>query len=435
MIKNIELPILADGEVIVCGGGVAGVAAALVAARSGAKVILIEQMGACGGMSTSGLVPVFIHMSDRKNLVASGICHEIIQEMCNRMGCQKINYIWQHINPEILKSVYDDKLAEAGVKVYLGVKVADVICDKKRIDSIVVATTNGLKKVTGKIFIDTTGDALVTAIGGGDFELGDSYGNTMSPTLCAQYSNINIQEMLAAEKNGISAIKLWKEHLDEIPLVEHHLVGVSEYAHGSGSGNLGHIYGTNAVDEEQLSNAYREGRKIAKIIHDFYVKYVPGYQKSDLVATGALMGVRESRRIIGDYKITFEDYLKRRHFADDIGCFYYSIDIHASSFDAEAQKRIGEVMDKTSYEVGENYGIPYRALIVKNLNNLLVAGRCISCEREVQSSIRVMPCCMITGVAAGIAAALSRGNCDVRLVDIKELQQKIINTGGYLPIK
>lgn len=435
MITDLDLPVLAKAEVVVCGAGPAGVAAALAAARSGARVILLEQTGCCGGMSTAGLVPVFIHMSDRKNLVAAGICHEIISEMCRRMGQSKINFIWQHIHPEILKQVYDEKLSEAGVTTFFDVKVADTIMNGDTLNAVAVATVQGLKKICGKVWVDATGDGIVAAAAGVPFELGDAQGKTMSPTLCVQYSNIDLEAMREAEQRGEGAIPLWKKHKQQIPLAEHHIIGISEYGNGSGSGNLGHIYDVNTLDEAERSHCYTEGRRVANIIHDFYVKYVPGYEKSDLTATASLLGIRESRRILGEYQLTLSDYLEKRHFPDDIGCFYYGIDIHASSTNPEEQLNVGKRMDEcnSSYEPGDNYGIPYRALIARKVRNLLVAGRCISAERSVQASLRVMPCCMITGVAAGCAAALAKDDGEIRALPAESLQREIRTTGAYLP--
>ena len=183
MIPELDLPVLAEAEVAVAGAGPAGVAAALAAARSGARVVLLEQTGCCGGMATSGLVPVFIHISDRVHRVASGICYELVSEMCRRMEVPAVDEIWQHIHPEVLKRVCDDKLAEAGVELLLAVKVADVIRSGGRIDALAVATSRGLKKVTASIFVDATGDGLVAAAAGVPFELGDEAGRTMSPSL------------------------------------------------------------------------------------------------------------------------------------------------------------------------------------------------------------------------------------------------------------
>ena len=136
-----------------------------------------------------------------------------------------------------------------------------------------------------------------------------------------------------------------------------------------------------------------------------------------------MLGVRESRRIVGEYQMTSDDYFNRRHFDDDIGFFAYPIDIHSGENNAVKQAEVEKNVVKTAYAAGENYGIPYRALLPKNTVNLLVAGRCISTDRAMQSSVRVVPGCMITGEGAGTAAALCiSSNCMPRELDIRKLQ-------------
>lgn len=422
---------LAVADVVVCGAGPAGVAAALAAARLGARTILIEQSGCCGGMATGGLVPAIIHLSDQKHWISAGLPLELIREMCRRMGRNEVHPIWQHINPEILKRLFDEKLAEAEVELFLDVKLAAAECHDGRVVSILVASCSGLRRIKGQIFIDATGDGLLSVLAGAPFECGDETGRTMSPSLCVQYSNIDLKRMREADRRGEGAAKLWFQHKAEIPLEEYHIVGVSEYGNGTGSGNLGHIYGINAIEERDRTRGYMEGRRVAEIIHEFYRRFVPGYEKSDLTATASLLGIRESRRIGCDYQLTFADYQARRHFEDDIGVFCYPIDIHASSTDPAEQKRVEKRMKETAYSPGENYGIPYRALTVRKQENLLVAGRCISCDRAMQSSVRIMTAAMITGRAAGTAAALCSGGC-VRNVSIRQLRGQLLKDGAFL---
>lgn len=431
-----KYPILAQAQIVVAGAGPAGCVAAIAAARQGADVILIEESISCGGSGTNGLVPVVIHLGDSKNLTSSGIGFEIIEATCKKMKVKKINHIWQHIDAEKLKRVYDDKLREAGVTVLFSSKVAAVNRQNNRIKSLVVAGLNGLKTVHGDMFIDATGDGLVSALSGVPFEYGDEYGKVMSPTLCVQYSNINLKKFLAAEKKGEYARVIWHRLLKEgrTPIEEHHFTGISQYGNATASGNVGHIYGTDSLNEFSVSQACIEGRKIAELIHEFYVDNVPGCDKSDLVSTASKLGIRESRRIMGDYVLNYEDYVMRRHFDDDIGCFHYPIDIHASNTDPEEQLKALEDLEMSWYKPGESYGIPYRVLTPKGIKNLLVAGRCISADRAIMSSIRVQPGCMITGQAGGIAAVIALDSkCDVRKVNIDELRDKLIEIGAFIP--
>lgn len=155
----------------------------------------------------------------------------------------------------------------------------------------------------------------------------------------------------------------------------------------------------------------------------------------ELVSTGAILGIRESRRIIGDYILNVEDFKNRAVFDDEIGRYCYPIDIHASKPDPAAYKKFEEEFTKTyRYNKGESYGIPYRCLVPKNLSNVLVAGRCISSDRYIQGSVRVMPGCYITGQAAGTAAAIAvAGNTHTRGFDTELLRKKLRDMGAYLP--
>ncbi len=427
---------LANADVVICGGGPSGVIAALAAARLGAKVVLLEQTGCCGGMATSGLVPAVIHLSDRKHWVSSGMPLELMQQMAQRMGCDHVDPIWQHVNPEILKRLLDERLAEARVEVLLCMKIAAAEVSDGRVTAVLAAGCCGLRRITGKVFIDCTGDGLLSMLAGASFEYGDASGNVMSPTLCVQYSNIDLDAVQKAGVRGDHVGRLWMEHKAEIPLDEYHIVGISEYGYASGSGNLGHAYGANPMDEHSLSQAYAEGRRVAKIIYDFYHRFVPGFERADLVNTASLLGVRESRRISCDYQLTIDDYRARRHFDDDIGSFYYPVDIHSSSADASEQQAVEERMKSTSYEPGENYGIPYRSLVVKGIDNLLVAGRCIGTDRAMMASVRVMSGAMITGRAVGFAAALAAENTGaVRAIAFSQLRRHLLDDGAYLSSK
>ncbi|MBO5924425.1 MAG: FAD-dependent oxidoreductase, partial [Lentisphaeria bacterium] len=193
------------------------------------------------------------------------------------------------------------------------------------------------------------------------------------------------------------------------------------------------IYHTDTLDPVSLSNASIEGRKQAWGFLDFFKTHVKGFENAELSATASLLGVRESRRVVGEYMLTREDYLARQHFADDIGCFAYAIDIHSGSSDVKKQAAVEINLTKSYYEAGENYGIPYRALLPKNTSNLLVAGRCISTDRAMQASIRIVPGCMITGQAAGAAAALSlTSGKSLRQLPVKKLQKMLRNNNCFL---
>ncbi len=418
MFESLNVPVFCDADVVVAGGGPAGIGAAIASAKLGKKTVLLEQTGSAGGMSTGGLIPVILHQGDGKRPLVGNICGSIVAEACAEMGVEKSNFMGQEVDVEALKRVCDRKLLEAGVKIYYMVRVADVIVRDGKIESLLVATTTGLRKVTGRVFVDCTGDASVAAFAGVPFDKGDAGGRTMSPTLCAQYTNVDLSRSPDVWKND-RAIWMKMAEAGTAPVQEFHFPGFWATNDRTGRANVGHLYGTDTLDPEQLTAAYVEGRKLALIFHNFYREHVPGFENSEMTQTAWLLGVRETRRIHGEYQLNGGDYRRRASFPDEIGRFSYPIDIHSSG-DVEQQKKVEKEIKDTHFEPGESYGVPYRALIPLGVENLLVAGRCISCDREAQSSIRVIPGCFLTGQAAGAAAAMCEG--EVREVDTDKLR-------------
>lgn len=426
-----NFPLLAESDIVISGGGPAGVAAALAAARRGYRVLLLEQTGTLGGLATSGLVPTFAPSTDGERFLYGGIYEEIDRELCRRMGVECKPASWQAIDAEIMKRLLDDLVEAAGVRVLFGVKVCEAEVDDGRIRALWAATTQGIRRITGKQFIDATGDGMLAMLAGAEFEYGDKAGNTMSPTLCAQFANIDYKKYEEAYRNGNSDRAVWHRMLQAgtAPLIEHHFVCMTRMSPATATSNLGHIYGCNVFDPDDLTRGYREGRRVVRTFETFYREHVPGFENAVLVSTASLLGVRETRRIRGEYRMTFDDYRNRADFTDEIGRCCYPVDIHSSSLDSEEQKRVEQVLAATRFKHGESYGIPYRAMIPVGLRNLLVPGRALSSDREIQSSIRVMPPCFVTGQAAGIAAGMVQEE-DVRSVDIAALQAALRELGG-----
>lgn len=426
-----NFPLLAESDIVISGGGPAGVAAALAAARRGYRVLLLEQTGTLGGLATSGLVPTFAPSTDGERFLYGGIYEEIDRELCRRMGVECKPASWQAIDAEIMKRLLDDLVEAAGVRVLFGVKVCEAEVDDGRIRALWAATAQGIRRITGKQFIDATGDGMLAMLAGAEFEYGDKAGNTMSPTLCAQFANIDYRKYEEAYRNGNSDRAVWHRMLQAgtAPLIEHHFVCMTRMSPATATSNLGHIYGCNVFDPDDLTRGYREGRRVVRTFETFYREHVPGFENAVLVSTASLLGVRETRRIRGEYRMTFDDYRNRADFTDEIGRCCYPVDIHSSSLDSEEQKRVEQVLAATRFKHGESYGIPYRAMIPVGLRNLLVPGRALSSDREIQSSIRVMPPCFVTGQAAGIAAGMVQEE-DVRSVDIAALQAALRELGG-----
>jgi hypothetical protein len=198
-------------------------------------------------------------------------------------------------------------------------------------------------------------------------------------------------------------------------------------------GNVGHTFGVDGTDERSLTQALLWGRKSLKEYERYYKGYLQGFEKMSLVATAAL-GLRETRRILGDYVLDLDDFKTRAVFADEIGRYAYPVDIHASDPDPVSFQKFEEEFAALRYQDGESYGIPYRSLTPGGVDNLLVAGRCVSTDRFLQGSLRVMPGCYITGQAAGLAAAMVAESAQsAHAIDTRQLQRRLKALGAYLP--
>ncbi len=206
-----------------------------------------------------------------------------------------------------------------------------------------------------------------------------------------------------------------------------HLPGMWRVGRSLGGGNIGHAFGVDGTDEQSLTASLILSRKLLNEYERYYRQYLDGYEDMELVVTASMMGIRETRRIVGDAVLTLEHFLARAAFADEIGRYSYPVDIHAAKPDLESYNTFHKEHTELRYKKGESYGIPYGCLIPQTLDNVLTAGRCVSTDRYMQSSVRVMPGCYITGQAAGIAAALTGSDGAIRAVDIRLLQERLLN--------
>lgn len=423
--KNIELKY--DVDVFVAGGGMAGVAAAVAAARSGKKVFLAESLGAFGGLGTSGMVPAFATFGDGVNILSSGIGLEIRE---NVMKDIPVNTYWTPINYEELKRELDRIVKDAGVEFSFFTTLYDVITDGDKIERVILGSKSGLFALKAKIYIDCTGDGDLCAFGGGKYEFGDEDGNVMPQTLCSIWADVNKRRTVANQNQCIE-----EAYNDGILSVkDRHLPGIFRSRNGMGGGNIGHTYDVNPIDETSLTDAMIKARKLMPEYENYYKEYLKGYENMSLFATAAILGVRESRRIVCDYMLCVDDFIKRSVFEDEIGRYCYPVDIHVKGTDEKAYEDFLKEYKKTfRYKKGESYGIPYRSLIPVSFKNALVAGRCMGTDRKMQASVRVMPGCFITGQAAGCAASLACETGDVRKISVKQLQKNLIDQGAYLP--
>ncbi len=434
---NREVPIRHEVDVFVAGGGPAGVAAAVAAARRGASVFLAEMEGALGGMGTLGLVPVFMTFSDGKRDVAAGIAREIRTRL---RAVQTSDVPGNGILPEALKVVYDDLAAEAGVTLRFFTRFLDVEAEAGRVRAAFLAAKSGLFAVRASVFVDATGDGDLAVRAGAPFAKGDSEGNLMPGTLCSHWTGIDWERYhrWAAEQKGrAQEAGLRRAIADGVfTYPDLHLPGIVPLGRNRGGGNIGHLYGIDHTDEASVTRAMIFGRKQVREYERYYKEYLQGFEGMELVQTGALPGIRETRRVLGDYVLDIEDFRRRASFPDEIGRYCYPVDIHPSKPDPEAYARFEkEFLTELRYGPGESYGIPFRTLTPRGLENVLTAGRCVSTDRAVLGSLRVMPGCFITGQAAGTAAAMAAREHGgrVRNVNVSALRDRLREDGAYLP--
>jgi hypothetical protein len=329
---------------------------------------------------------------------------------------------------------------EYGVSVLFNTQLCAVDTDGPKVESIILSNKAGLTAYQAKTYIDASGDADLVAFAGGAFMKGDDWdGELQSATHCFILSNVdtygfeNVPWLNKANKNS-PAYKIKDD--DTFDLIEDAHICAKLLGPDTVGFNAGHIKGVDNTIPENNSKAYMTGRKIAAQLRDGLKKYYPrAFSNAFLVSTATLMGIRETRRIVGDYVLTVEDYANRQSFEDEICRNSYFLDIHHPKEDEDPERKAYYDRMKLvkHYGKGESHGIPYRCLIPKDFTNVLVAGRSISVERIVQGSVRVMPVALVMGEAAGVAAGLAKiHNGEVRKVDVSNIRRRLIEEGAYL---
>jgi hypothetical protein len=402
---NFDIPVRYQCDICVVGAGPGGIAAAVTAARRGHKVMLFEAHTMSGGMSTAGLVPVFMPFSDGINFLPDGFGREIIY------GLSPDGHFL--IPAEKLKFLYEKLLLEAGVEVFYYCKLIKVRKENGRVSHTFFAGPGDLFAVQASCFIDGTGDGTLAVLAGCDYDIGDEQtGDLMPATLCSLWQGIDGEKYLhggAFSHNDKNMLRLLEAAFasGELSLEDYHHTGFSLYGDGTGGANISHVFQINSANERSLTNGILENRRLLQEYEAFYRKHIPGFEQAKIIATASLLGVRESRRIKGVYTLNKDDYEARRTFPDEIGRYNFPADIHPSRAGRKELQEHKKLFSSSAYKKGESYGIPYRILLPAGQMNLLLCGRCVSSDRHVFSSLRCIPGCYITGQASGMAAALS----------------------------
>lgn len=445
-LKCREIPFAGEYDVIVAGGGPAGCTAAISAAREGKKTLLIEATGCLGGMGTSGLVPAWCPFSDKEQVVYQGLAEQIMERVKGTMlHVPKDLLDWVPIDPEMLKSVYDEMVSKSGAEVLFCTFLSAVETDEHgNVTSIILSNKDGLTAYSAKVYVDATGDADLSVWAGAEYEKGGPDGEVQPSSHCFVLSNVDSYAYAYGKSlhPGNPESPVYKiAASDKYPLVYDFHMCSNFIGPGTLGFNAGHLFNVDNTNPRTLSKDLMTGRQLARQLRDGLAEFCPeAFANSFLAQTGALMGVRESRRIVGDYQITREDFVARRSFDDEICRNCYYIDVHNQKDEADkvrdGETSFNEMAEKVAvhYGKGESHGVPYRALLPKGLRNVIVAGRSISSDRIVNGSLRVMPVCLAMGEAAGLAAAMAtEQENDLRKIDVTQLRAKLKEYGAYLP--
>jgi hypothetical protein len=463
-----EISILKAADVVVVGGGPAGVCAAIASARMGASTLLVEQYGCLGGMMTLGLVMPLDARCSRSGKPFGGILEEIVgdvirtsKEYCGGVG--KDHHIYS--SPHVIKYVLLDTVLNSNAEVLFHTSLADVCMGNNKISQLIVQTKSGLKGISGRVFIDATGDGdllarteepFVSGSEPGVMEALDTTGLNKIHEETTQYGGYAAQGVMQPVSimftmGGVDTVKAkplinkrlsyadigitkeefqklpyantpgFTENGDELPLPQGRVLFFKNRRPGEVTINMTRVTGINGADALDLTKGEVIAQRQTFYVIDFLKRFIPGFENAYLLETANVLGVRETRRLVGRYVLTGTDAITCVQFPDVIAHGSYIIDIH----DPQGRKKaIGGKIQ------GDCYDIPYRCLLPKTVENFLVAGRCISTDHVAHSTTRIQGTCMLTGQAAGVAAALAvKSKCAPGNVKVEDLQEALISAG------
>jgi hypothetical protein len=392
-----------------------------------------------------GMVCAFDPMSDGIRMLTRGFMEELVETLYERGFISpavnpdwwhKKYHVWTPFSPEGLKLVLDDLVIKAGVEVRFFTKVVDAIAEDGEVQGVITHSIEGFKFIKARAFIDATGDAVLSKLAGSACrEAGVESKAPMPATLTALFAGVDWSKPNLNTQTPESVKLIEEEYsIGNFIQLDRLFVGLSQIGASIGYLNGGHIFNLDSTSVKSLTDGMMLGRKVVKDCERFLKKHSPNCENLELVATAPLMGVRESRRVVGEYSLTIEDYRSRRHFPDQIGVFNKYVDVHPYTTDLEDYERHIKEKNSDKLKVGESFGLPYGILVPKGFKNLWVAGRCASSDVAVQGSIRVMPPSAMMGQAAGTAAwqSVNTGQPADGL-DTSALVKTLREYGAYLP--
>jgi len=446
-----DLPVVRETDVLVIGGGPAGIGAAVAAARAGARTLIAERYGFLGGNATASLVGPFMtsFSNDGKRQIIGGVFDELVRRMEAVGGAihpEKVRagtaeagfYRFGHdhvtpFNPEVLKVVAADLVLEAGASLLLHTSFVDPIVEDASVHGAVVHNKGGLQVIRARLVVDCSADADVAFRAGAPTSRGRESDGKMQPmTMFFIIDGVDDAAVEAhirshPEEEGklfagiVEAARL----RGEFPIMRDKIGIYRTPEPGVWRVNTTRLLGLDGTNADDLTKAEIDGRKQVFKLVEFMQRECPGLSRMRLKETATQIGVRETRRIVGEYVLQVEDLTSGRHFDDVIALGSYPVDVHPVDGDGGGLRE-----DITTADV---YEIPYRSLVPLEVEDLLVAGRCLSATHEAAGAVRVMPPVFAMGQAAGAAAGLAiERDIRPRRVDVNELQQELRKQGAIL---
>ena len=440
-------------DVLVVGGGNAGCAAALAAARSGARTLLVERYGFLGGTATASMVGPWMTFHSGEDRIVGGIAQEIVDRLVLRGGSpghihDASDYVptITPFDPEIHKALLFEMMRESGVELLLHAWFLDALLapDGASVTGARFATVAGTREVRARRTIDATADAFVAASAGVATQQGDAKGRVQPASLMFRLSHVDLSALAhyvrAKPEQMRSSLKMHERTPERLTAVAG-LYELWDAARERGdvtvprelvsffatpyadevTVNMTRVVDIDPLDPDDLTRAEVEARAQVMQLFEFFRRDVPGFAHARIAATATQIGIRESRRIVGEYTLGAQDVLEARTFDDAVARSAYPIDIHNPRGSGTTTQRLAP---------GASYEIPYRCLVPKAVDDLLVAGRCISTTHEALASTRLTPTVMTLGQAAGTAAALSlQSGVTPRALDVAALRARLIRDG------
>lgn len=440
-----NLPVYGEFDVVVVGGGPAGLAASVSAAKHGARTLLVERYGFLGGMGTAGGVTNFAGLYGRKNGEMRQVVHGVVDELLARIDALGgLNQPQDGMQGRIrvrsydvsaYKCAADQLLLAAGVQLLFHAWAAAVVMQGRQISALIVETKSGRQAIRAQRFIDCSGDADVAHFAGVPFELGDGHGSALFPSTMFRIGHVDAPRALAAvgefkainalmaqsQKNEPGRYKFPREGAILRPQKNptEWRANVTQIRNASGTA-------MDATDASQLSDGELEGRRQITEYFRFLRNEVPGFEQSAIVDIAPQVGIRETRRIQGLYALSGEDILSSARFDDAIGINAWPMELHA---DGRIDWQFPRSIDAAEGRVYND--LPWRMLLPSAVDNLLVAGRCASMTHEGQSAARASGGCFVMGQAAGTAASQLKSGQTFVDTDVKQLQQLLREDGVY----